>query len=86
MLPDPILDPLIERLAGRLRVIGEPTRIRLLGQLSHGPASVQQLVDVAGTSQQNVSKHLTRLSEPGFSGPRSDSAEMKRAAASTSRK
>jgi DNA-binding transcriptional ArsR family regulator len=62
-LPDPIPDPLVELLANRLQVIGEPTRIRVLDRLRHGPASVQQLVDAAGTTQQNVSKHLTRLSE-----------------------
>ena len=66
MLPDPIPDPLVELLANRLRVIGEPTRMRVLDRLRHGPASVQQLVDAAGTTQQNLSKHLTRLSEHGF--------------------
>lgn len=66
MLPDPIPDPLVELLANRLRVIDEPTRIRVLDRLRHGPANVQELVDAAGTSQQNVSKHLTRLTEHGF--------------------
>lgn len=65
-LPDPIPEPLVELLANRLRVIGEPTRIRVLDRLRHGPAAVQELVDTAGTSQQNVSKHLTRLAEHGF--------------------
>jgi len=65
-LPDPIPDPLVELLAGRLQVIGDPTRIRVLDRLRHGPASVTELVDTAGTSQQNVSKHMTRLMEHGF--------------------
>lgn len=65
-LPDPIPDPLAELLAHRLRAIGDPTRIRMLDRLRHGPASVQELVDAAGTSQQNVSKHMTRLIEHGF--------------------
>ncbi len=39
VLPDPIPDPLVELLANRLRVIGDPTRIRLLDRLRHGPAS-----------------------------------------------
>jgi DNA-binding transcriptional ArsR family regulator len=65
-LPDPIPDPLVELLANRLRVIGDPTRIRMLDRLRHGPASVQELVDAASTSQQNVSKHMTRLMEHGF--------------------
>ena len=64
--PDPIPDPLVELLANRLRAIGDPTRIRLLDRLRHGPASVQELVDAAGTSPQNVSKHMTRLLEPRF--------------------
>jgi len=67
-LPDPIPDPLVELLAGRLRVIGEPTRIRVLDCLRHGPTNMQSLVDAAGTSQQNVSKHRTRLMEHGFIG------------------
>jgi len=65
-LPDPIPPALVELLAGRLRVIGDSTRIRVLDRLRHGPASVQELVDAAGTSQQNVSKHMTRLMEHGF--------------------
>lgn len=65
-LPDPIPDPLVDLLANRLRAIGDPTRIRMLDRLRHGPASVQELVDAAGTSQQNVSKHMTRLMEPRF--------------------
>ncbi len=35
-------------------------------RLRNGPANVQDLVDAAGTTQQNVSKHLTRLAEHGF--------------------
>ena len=39
-LPDPIPDPLVDLLANRLRAIGDPTRIRMLDRLRHGPASV----------------------------------------------
>lgn len=65
-LPDPIPDALVELLARRLRVIGDQTGIRVLDRLRHGPAGVQELVAAAGTSQQNVSKHMTRLMEHGF--------------------
>jgi len=66
-LPDLIPDPLVELLAGRLRVIGDPTRIRMLDRLRRSPAGVQEdLADAAGSSQQNVSKYLTRLIERGF--------------------
>ena len=40
MLPDPIPDPLVQLLAGRLRVIGEPTRIKVLDRLRRGPAHI----------------------------------------------
>ena len=66
MLPGPIPDPLAEALAGRLRVIGEPARIKVPDRMRHGPASAQELMDAAGTSQQNVFKHLTRLTEHGL--------------------
>ncbi|HZD67532.1 MAG TPA: hypothetical protein VFA45_00995 [Actinomycetes bacterium] len=51
-----IPDPLVDVLARRLRVVGEPTRTRVLDGLRHGPVSVQELVDAAGTSQPDVSK------------------------------
>jgi Helix-turn-helix domain len=66
-LPDLIPGPLAELLAGRLRVTGDPTRIRMPDRLRRGPAGVQEdLADAAGRSQQNVSQHLTRLIERGF--------------------
>ena len=49
---------LIELIAYRFRVLSEPTRIRLLGLLDRGEASVQELTDQLQTTHQNVSKHL----------------------------
>jgi len=46
-------------------VIGEPTRIRLLDRLRDGEASVSELTEALGGSQQNVSKHLTVLADAG---------------------
>jgi DNA-binding transcriptional ArsR family regulator len=60
-LPHPLPDPLIEAIASRFRAIGDPMRIRLLDRLRTGEATVQELADAAGTSQQNVSKHLRVL-------------------------
>lgn len=70
MLPHPLPEPLAELIAQRFRVIGEPTRIRLLDRLREGEASVQELAAVVGTSQQNVSKHLGALAEAGILGRR----------------
>jgi DNA-binding transcriptional ArsR family regulator len=58
MLPHPVPSSLAELIAARFRVIGEPTRIRLLDRLRGGEASVQELADALAASQQNVSKHL----------------------------
>ncbi len=65
-LPRPLPDQLVELIAARFRVIGEPMRIRLLDQLREGPLGVQQLADVLGATQQNVSKHLGVLHGAGI--------------------
>ncbi|UGS38562.1 ArsR/SmtB family transcription factor [Capillimicrobium parvum] len=65
-LPRPIPAELAELIAARLRVIGDPTRIRLLDVLRDGEQSVQQLTEALGTSQQNASKHLGVLHAAGI--------------------
>ena len=57
---------MVELIAQRFRVIGEPMRIRLLDQLRAGPATVSELCGVLETSQQNVSKHLGVLLQAGI--------------------
>jgi DNA-binding transcriptional ArsR family regulator len=64
--PDPLSAPLLELIAERFRVLGEPMRIRLLEALRGGPATVGELRDVTGASQQNVSKHLGVLHRSGL--------------------
>jgi DNA-binding transcriptional ArsR family regulator len=59
-------DEAIELVAARLRVIGEPTRIRLLGLLDDGDATVQELAERLGTTHQNASKHLGVLHQAGM--------------------
>lgn len=59
--PRELSDPLIELVAERFRVLGEPMRVRLLNNLRDGEASVGELQEATGASQQNVSKHLAIL-------------------------
>lgn len=47
-------------------------RIRILDHLREGEASVQELTEALGASQQNVSKHLQVLLEAGIVGRRKD--------------
>jgi DNA-binding transcriptional ArsR family regulator len=58
--------PLIEAIAERFRVLGEPMRIRILDRLRSGEASVGRLAGDLGTTQQNVSKHLSVLAGAGL--------------------
>ncbi|MHB8642661.1 MAG: ArsR/SmtB family transcription factor [Gaiellaceae bacterium] len=65
-LPHPLPEPIVELVARRFRVIGEPMRIRILDRLRDGEATVAQLTDALASSQQNVSKHLAVLHEAGI--------------------
>jgi DNA-binding transcriptional ArsR family regulator len=62
----PLPPMLVELIAERFRVIGEPMRIRLLDQLRAGPATVGELGDAVTATQQNVSKHLGVLLQAGI--------------------
>jgi DNA-binding transcriptional ArsR family regulator len=53
-------------IAQRFRVLGEPMRIRLLDALREGDATVSELQEALGASQQNVSKHLGILHSAGM--------------------
>ena len=71
-LPHPLPEDLVELIARRFRVLGEPMRIRLLDQLRNGEATVGELSEALAASQQNVSKHLSVLSDTGVLGRRKE--------------
>ena len=64
--PHPLPEPLVDLVAARFRVLGEPMRIRLLDHLRDGDATVGELQEAVGASQQNVSKHLGVLLNAGI--------------------
>ena len=66
----PLPDELIELIARRFRVLADPTRIKLLDLLRQEEASVQELTETIGSTQQNVSKHLALLLGAGIVGRR----------------
>ena len=66
----PLPDDLVELIAARFRALSEPTRIKLLDRLREGEASVHDLTEVIGSTQQNVSKHLGVLRQAGIVGRR----------------
>jgi DNA-binding transcriptional ArsR family regulator len=71
-VPHPLPAALVELIAERFRVLGEPMRIRLLDALREGPATVGELERATGASQQNVSKHLGLLLRGGLVSRRKD--------------
>jgi DNA-binding transcriptional ArsR family regulator len=62
----PLPADLVDLIAERFRALSEPTRIRLLDRLREGEASVLELTEAIGTTEQNVSKHLGVLHRAGI--------------------
>ena len=77
-VPHPLPDQLAELIAQRFRVLGEPMRIKLLDALRDGDATVGELTDRLGASQQNVSKHLGVLHQAGIVQPQPSTARSSR--------
>ncbi len=59
-------EEIVDLLAQRFRVLGEPMRIRILDALKDGESTVGDLTVRLGASQQNVSKHLGVLYQAGL--------------------
>jgi DNA-binding transcriptional ArsR family regulator len=62
----PLPDSLVELVAARLRVLGQPLRIRMIRHLAGRSATVQELADALDVVQQNVSQHLSILHQAGI--------------------
>ncbi|MFO0907166.1 MAG: metalloregulator ArsR/SmtB family transcription factor [Isosphaeraceae bacterium] len=61
-IPDAVLD----RMAGKFRMLSDPTRLAILRAILPGEQSVGQVVAATGLSQANVSKHLKILASSGM--------------------
>ena len=62
----PTLSPeQLERVAAIFKVLGEPTRLRILQSICDSPRHVSEIVDLTGATQANVSKHLSLLLQAG---------------------
>ncbi len=74
MPDDPLVpSPLLDAAAARFRLLGDPTRLRLLRALhTVDEMTVQALAQATGQSQQNTSKHLRHLADAGVVAGRRD--------------
>ena len=63
----PLTPAAAELIARRFLALSDPTRLRIVDLLrDRGEASVGELTEALGSSQQNVSKHLATLHAEGF--------------------
>lgn len=76
-IPHPLPEALVELIAQRFRVIGEPMRIRVLDALRDGPMTINELTEALGASQQNVSKHIGVLAQAGLVGREKDGTRVR---------
>jgi DNA-binding transcriptional ArsR family regulator len=67
MRETPLSPDAAELIARRFRALSDPTRLRILDLLRRrDEASVGEVAEILGGSQQNVSKHLAALLAEGF--------------------
>ena len=59
-------DQILDRIAQRFRLLGDPVRLKLLHALAGGERAVGELVIATGAGQANVSKHLALLLREGL--------------------
>lgn len=63
---DALSDAALEIIASRFRILGEPTRLKLIHVLREGRRTVNELVSLTGKSQAHVSRQLKALAEAGI--------------------
>lgn len=59
-------DENIDRASRSLKAMSHPLRLKILCVLGENELSVQQIVDAVGTSQSNISQHLSTLRDRGI--------------------
>lgn len=70
--PAVLTEQMLEQVAQRFRLLGEPLRLRLLQTLEAGECSVSELAEMLEASQPNISRHLGALHEGGLVARRRD--------------
>ncbi|MBS1676163.1 MAG: helix-turn-helix transcriptional regulator [Actinobacteria bacterium] len=66
-MQSPLTPDAAELIARRFLALSDPTRLRIIDLLrTREEASVRELTEALGASQQNVSKHLATLHAEGF--------------------
>lgn len=69
-------DELLQRVAERLKSMGNPLRLRILHLLEERELTVTEILEHVHTTQANVSKHLTSLRAAGLVTSRRDGVNV----------
>jgi DNA-binding transcriptional ArsR family regulator len=64
-LPLPLTPEQTQSVAALFKVLGEPMRLRILQCVCHESRSVNEIVELTGSTQANISKHLSLLRAAG---------------------
>ncbi len=62
----------IERASRSIKAMSHPLRLKILCSLGDSEVSVQEIVEMVGTSQSNISQHLAILRDKGILASRKD--------------
>ena len=62
----------IERASRSIKAMSHPLRLKILCSLGDKEVSVQDIVEMVGTSQSNISQHLAILRDKGILASRND--------------
>lgn len=69
-VPREMTDEALDLIAARFRILGEPSRLKLIRALQSGEQSVTELMAATGLTQANTSRHLQGLAQAGILGRR----------------
>ena len=65
-LPPKAMEKVFAHVAEYFNVLSEPSRLRIMYTICSGEKSVSEVVELCGSSQANVSRHLAALHKAGI--------------------
>lgn len=75
-MTDDATEEVLQRIADRLKAMGNRVRLRILHALEDGELTVGEIQRRIGGSQANVSKHLANLRDAGLVSSRREGVKM----------
>jgi len=61
-----VMEQVFSRVAEYFSVLSEPSRLRIMYAVCSGEKSVSEVIELCGSSQANVSRHLNALHKAGI--------------------